>query len=329
MFVALLINERDRTEAKLASKALKYICPRCEKAVILAQGKVRRHYFRHEANSACPFGAPESWQHQEAKAVILGGVRARGLEAFPEVEVLSIEGDRRADVLAWAPSENSALSADLRRLAFEVQHTAISIEELSNRTTAYLTAAVPVIWIPVIDAKKFEHSRIVKGTNLFCVSEYSTPDWVREMYRHHGHLWIYVPQTNAFWRGWLLPSYRWRDGKEWYSPEGEYNSTSGYWNQLANKRDFFVEGPFPFADLRIVRVNRTAQKCLGLEGRRKFLVDLLPPGEGKNEPQRVRSDRVESATDADATWHRYEASVRIDNEWELAKFGPLEGLPSL
>ena len=115
--------------------------------------------------------------------------------AAPEVEVLSIVGDRRADVLVWAPQSEPPKPDDQRRMAIEVQYSAIESTSLSDRTTAYMNAKVPVIWIPIIDAAKLKTILRVDGTNLFKIPEYSAPFWIADMAAMQGHLWLYIPET--------------------------------------------------------------------------------------------------------------------------------------
>jgi hypothetical protein len=55
----------------------------------------------------------------------LNGARARGFEAEPELEVLSGEGDRRADIVVFAPSDGTTGAKLSKRRAFEVQYSAI------------------------------------------------------------------------------------------------------------------------------------------------------------------------------------------------------------
>lgn len=282
MFVALLESDKRRVEAVDAVRKQRHICPRCFDFVILHRAGVNRANFKHGKNSACPFGKSESWQHEQAKAAILAGARARGLNAEPEFEVISIDGDRRADVVVLAPAREPATDDRSRCRAFEVQYSAISYQNLMVRSNAYMSAGVPVLWIPVIDVEKFKPSEMysIVGTRLICLSGYSAPIWVEDIARLHRRLWIYVPQTNGFWRAWIMPHWSYKnpsnDGQD--SNGNYYSGSNGYWRQAAKKRDLYLDGPHPFEALRIVAGNHSDNQVIAPNGEKRWLVELLPDG---------------------------------------------------
>jgi Competence protein CoiA-like family len=280
MFVALLESDNSRVEAVDAIRKLLYICPRCFERVILHKGKKRRTHFKHGKNSDCPYGQGESLQHEQAKAAIVAGVRVRGAIAEPEQEVLSIDGDRRADVIAFAPPNEATKDKSKLRRAFEVQYSAISSDDLMTRTNAYMAVGLPVLWIAVIDHEKFKNIYSVEGTNFVCVSGYSAPSWVEDIARLHRRLWIYVPQTNGFWRAWLLPHWCYKNPTDpYFDSAGEHHSGSnGYWYQAAKKRELYLEGPYPFTALRIVAGNHSDNSAVAPKGEKRWLVELLPYG---------------------------------------------------
>jgi hypothetical protein len=277
MFVALLETDKSRIEAANAIRGLKHICPRCLAAVILHRGRIKRPHFKHDRDAACPYGQGESWQHEQAKADILAGIRARGLAAEPELEVLSVEGDRRADVIAFAPSIGSKESG---RRAFEVQYSPISFDDLQQRTFAYMAAGVPMLWIPVIDEGKFGTIYQVHGTKLVCVSGYSAPSWIQDIAKLHQRLWIYVPQSRAFWRAWLLPHWCYKNPTDSYydSSGNQHGGSNGYWFQAAKKRDLYMEGPYLFDSLKISTGNHINNRLVSPNGQKCWLVELLPEG---------------------------------------------------
>jgi len=59
---------------KLANKKDNYICPECNKDLILVQGKIRTHHFRHKVDSINPchhYSNPtESQIHKDAKMLM-------------------------------------------------------------------------------------------------------------------------------------------------------------------------------------------------------------------------------------------------------------------
>lgn len=124
MLVALLNDCRVR--ASVARRDEPFLCPGCDKSVLLVKGKVRVVHFRHKAIANCRFGAGESDAHLSAKNKFFEVLTLLGLKAEPEVDVLSIEGDRRADILVIAPEKKGGEPEHARRVAIEVQVSAIT-----------------------------------------------------------------------------------------------------------------------------------------------------------------------------------------------------------
>lgn len=308
MFVAHLEGGDYRIEAAAADRCNYHTCPNCNERVLLAKGRMRRPHFRHTKDSICTFSG-ESWQHEDAKAAILKGARVRGLKAEPEVPVLSVEGDRRADVLVWAPETNKLKPLDYRRLAFEVQHSACDPAHLVNRTRAYMAAGVPVIWIPVVDQNKLKEIFKVKSMNLYCSVGYSTPNWIKQIASIHDKLWVYVPQTNGFWRAWLLPHWRYKNPTEGYDADGNCHSGGGYYFRAKIQRDLYLQGPFLFSELSILRVNQTKNKTVSPKGEAAYLVELLYGAKEfasqcpiQQRRERLVSDGVDTGIDRYVEW---------------------------
>ncbi len=324
MFVALTQNSLERREAFSAEPKAEYVCPnvKCRRKMIFVNATKRRKHFRHSPNSDCIFRKGESPQHEEAKAVVLDGARSRGLRAAPELEILAIDGDRRADVVIWAPQTDPPKLDDHRRIAIEVQYSSIDEAQLITRTNAYMSAGVPVLWIPVLDRKRLNHIRRIQGTSLYRSSGYCAPIWVRSIAMLHGHVWVYVPGLESFWRGWLLPHWRYKNPKDWFDADGNERSSGGYWFRSERERDLVMEGPYVFTDLGIVRVNETENRLLGKSKSKRFLADLVPlPSASKKVVQpieyRERPDVVDGAYNG---LHDYELWVNRNGEWGVAEF---------
>lgn len=328
MLVALETPSNARTEATVAEKGHGYICPTCSEKVIFAKGLKYRWHFRHDKNSTC-LSAGETWQHEEAKSSILLGARCRQLSAEPEVPVLSIEGDRRADVIIWAPQTDPPKPDDQRRLAFEVQYSAVDCDALISRTQAYMAAGVPVIWIPVVDESKFKSLESVVGPSIFRISGYSTPPWVETIHALHGHLWFYVPQTKAYWRGWLLDHMLYKSPTEGYDAQGEYHTSGGYWYSAKRERDLYLEGPYDFGALKIARVNKSDNALISADGQRRFLVELQPVADGSLKICPIAKRRKPHIVNGrDTGFYSYEDCLRLDDRLLPAAFKACAALPA-
>jgi hypothetical protein len=327
MFVARTIDSGEPVEADKAAKSVRYICRKCKEDIILVKGKKVRAHFRHKPDSNCAYKVGETWQHLQTKIVILDALRGRGLQASLEVEVLSIDGDRRADVLVLSPQSDPPKADKERRLAIEVQYSTIDSTSLRHRTTAYMAAKVPVLWVSVVDASKFKAVHSVSETNFFKIPQYRVPFWISDIHAMHGHLRIYVPDTRAFWKGWLFPDMRWKNSTEGYDSDGNFHSSGGHWYAAAKTNDLFLEGPYEFNQLKIVRINHSANRRVLANDNWKYLVDLIAPGSSKQTEKRIdqRKRHYESNTDHDI-WKYF---VRIDDDWYEAETQKIIGLPIL
>ena len=131
-----------RVEAWAAEKGPAYACPNCHLEVILRKGQLVTHHFAHKPPVTCSWGKGETEAHRKAKKVLHDAMTARGLRAGVECEVLSTEGDRRADVLVWGRKGES-------RVAFEVQHQPLDYNTIERRTRAYAATGVRVCGRPI------------------------------------------------------------------------------------------------------------------------------------------------------------------------------------
>lgn len=332
MFIGLIEKCRTRVEADCASKQSEHVCPRCLSGVILAQGKVRSAYFRHHSNSDCPYGRAETKQHEQAKLAILHGARRRGLNADAELEVLSIDGDRRADVLVYAPSTANEKVPPLRRYAFEVQYSALATEQLMSRTLAYMSAAVPVIWIAVIDQTKLKSIFKVDENGMFVVSEFSVPSWVEDIGMLHQRLWLYIPETKGFWRGWLLPNWQFRNPTDSYydSSRAYHSGRIGFWRQAAKCRDLYLMGPYSFDALKIARRDHSMNKVIAPNGEKRSLVELLPDGVETPLECQIEQRRIWHMRNGEETDDYYYAEwLSVDGKDVKATFSKVNSLPAL
>lgn len=112
-----------------------FLCPACKKLVILKQGRMTTHHFAHKPHSTCTYGSGESEQHRRAKHEIAASLRAAGIQG---VEIEKDFRKVRADVYClWRG----------RQLAFEVQISRLTMDQIYERTAAYQKLGIAVMWI--------------------------------------------------------------------------------------------------------------------------------------------------------------------------------------
>lgn len=314
MLIALWGDDRARIEAAQAAKGAAYTCPGCGEPVTLAKGRIRRPYFRHRPGAFCSYAAFETPEHQQAKEDFAAAYRARGLSCDVEVEVLSIDGDRRADVLLNAPGDGY-------RVALEVQNSTLDYATLERRTCAYLAAGVAVIWVPILIRKRLGEPHRIAGTEIFYVSRYSAPPWQLWIHDLQGQLWFYDPVIRGVWRGTLDRCMLYRNPTSWIE-DGDEHSTDGVWYASERWRSLFLQGPFSLSLLRARRVRWAARKRRGYHlpggiGAKFVLVD--EPSDYAM-PVRIGPAQIEAA----GGFHDYRVEQRVGDAWVSAS---LAGVP--
>jgi hypothetical protein len=110
-------------EARDAQRGPEHRCPGCHDAVILKRGTKRLPHFAHLPFADC-FFAFESYEHLQAKVMLLDRFRLLGLHAQVEVP---LRPDRRVDLAVILESG--------KRLAIEIQASAIGVDDIKARIT--------------------------------------------------------------------------------------------------------------------------------------------------------------------------------------------------
>lgn len=190
MLVAIRSEDRERVDAFSAEPSTRYECPNCGRLVRLRNGAVRIRHFAHQPDSSCPYASGESMGHQRAKIALWRTFQSRGLRCEPEVFVQTLSGDRRADVMVWSPSGS--------RVAIEVQHSSISLEDIHDRTAAYLMTGIPVLWT-ALARPWFPEDEYPEAT---LIAKYAAPLWQRWIHGYNfGELWFIDPVHNVVMLG--------------------------------------------------------------------------------------------------------------------------------
>lgn len=291
-------DDRLRIEAAQAQKGPSYACPGCGEPVTLAKGRIRRPYFGHRPGALCSYAALETWEHQQAKEDFAAAYRARNLPCDVEMEVLSIDGDRRADVLLHAPG-------DAYRVALEVQHSTLDYAPLERRTGAYLTAGVAAMWVPILIRKRLGKPSRIVGTDIFYVSHYSAPPWQLWIHDLQGQLWFYDPVARGIWRGFLDNCMLYRNPTSWFA-DGDEHSAGGHWYASERWSALFLQGPFSLSDLRTHRVKWVPRKRHAYHLPGGIGADFMLADEAADYAMPVRIGATEAQTAGDFRYYRVE-----------------------
>jgi hypothetical protein len=175
---------------------------------------------------------------------------ARGRRAEVEYVVTGLPGDRRADVMVW--------SATGQRLAFELQHTSIGLDEIEARASCYARAGIAQIWIPFLSTAIWSNAEPRSG-KLF-VEKYSARPFERWIHGLHGTqgMWMYSPRHKKFWRARLAGHQLWVEESTWFETGGEERSAGGFYRWSKRYRELTMSGPYQLEKLKIVLTKRKA-----------------------------------------------------------------------
>lgn len=122
--------------ARDAQKPGIFTCPECGEPVTLRKGSVKIHHFAHRGTTSCGYGKGESELHMDLKMQVYDSLRTH-----PDVTEIALEaavGKVRPDVLATIRGQ---------QVAFEIQISSLSIEDLYRRTAACSAQDIAMIWI--------------------------------------------------------------------------------------------------------------------------------------------------------------------------------------
>ncbi len=234
-----------RITAALAERGPEYRCPGCKGLLILRKGRKVVHHFAHKPPTSCSWAKGETQAHLEAKQLVYDALSRRGVRAQLEFVVDTLPGDRRADVMAWAPND--------RMIAFELQHTAIGRDEIERRAFSYARAGIAQAWIPFIGANVWKDG-VPKHGGWF-VPRYSPRDFERWVHGFNGKegMWMYDPSDKVFWLGRLAGHQTYVEESTWYSEGGEENYSGGFWKYSKRYKELTLEGPYD-ADKLLIQV---------------------------------------------------------------------------
>lgn len=126
---------RARTKADLAC-----IVPECDLPLTTHARTTKRDGFVHLRHPDDALHSAESLMHQQAKAVVVAWLRAKYPHVRIDPEVVLVNGERRPDVYAENPATGN-------RLAFEVQYSALTVEQWDRRHEWYSDHGIVDVWL--------------------------------------------------------------------------------------------------------------------------------------------------------------------------------------
>ncbi|MEU7046478.1 competence protein CoiA family protein [Streptomyces varsoviensis] len=114
------------------------VCPECAHPVHAKVSRYGLRFFAHDSGSPTCALAGESMEHHLLKLELATAVRAAGYHA--ELEVRGPDANWRADVMASSPGGTAWM-------AWEAQLSAITAQEITERTARFAKDGVRVCWV--------------------------------------------------------------------------------------------------------------------------------------------------------------------------------------
>lgn len=263
-----------RIEAREAVRFVEYRCPHCGAPVVLRQGGSAGVRFAHRRRSSCDWNRSESQAHQLAKLALRDAIVARGLRTELEWELPWMErplessedltvdrrNDRRADLVVWSPTG--------RPVVIELQHSALTLDQLEQRAFFYAGAGAAQIWLPFLDGELLTAAAERPGgkEGNRHIARYAVPRWQRWLHGYNfGELWFYDSVGAALWRGQLSAHRITVTPQNWLQKglNDVHNGALEYRYASKRWRDLTLWGPYRPDMLRIDLGYRAAAELSG------------------------------------------------------------------
>lgn len=233
MLVALRMEPVERVEAGKDVAPGDFQCPECRWPVILKRGRVKVPHFAHQPGSQPCASGGESVTHMRAKTLLAKQFRAQGYEVV--LEEAHPRHQRRVDVAVTLIDRAGAV----RRIAVEVQDSAISVDEVKRRTTADRHAGFfATLWVFTLSRLRRARS-VLPGYELrlpeemrYLINRWRTPIAVLDI--EHEQLFLVSTATAV------------REGESYHDEYGGEQWSAGRILK-ATKQVFTVPGEFALA----------------------------------------------------------------------------------
>lgn len=239
------------TLAALAVRGGEYRCPKCNGILVLKQGRIVIHHFAHKPPTDCTFASGETYAHMKAKTLVYEAFCSRSVRAELEYVVDTLPGDRRADVMIWSPSGR-------KRIAIELQHVAVGLEEIEARSFSYARVDIAQLWIPFLDRDELLRARQIGS--VLVIERYSPrpfEKWIHGLYMRDG-MWMYEPKSQTFWNAIIAPHKLYVEDRTFRDESGDELDAGGYYKNSKRYRDLYLIGPRNIGELKINITKRSA-----------------------------------------------------------------------
>jgi competence protein CoiA len=185
-------------------------CPGCKHELVLRKGNIKVHHFAHKPPYHCRRGEGESEAHRKCKESIYNA-----LSQYDHVTGLDVEADFGTVIADVYCVINNV------PVAIEIQRSNLSVNEISERTSAYEKLGIHVLWLALFNKKLGEDRYSPKAWEKWCHATYfgRVYYWVADL--------TIVPVHFSEYQNYV-------ESSSWYNEYGEEQSAGGYYK--ASKR---------------------------------------------------------------------------------------------
>lgn len=152
-----------------------------------------------------------------------------------------------------------------RRIAFELQHTLIALEDIERRANSYAKSGIAQMWIPFMGSSIWQKGKLLKTGEWF-VAEYSARPferWIHGFNQGEG-MWMYDPKKKMFWLGKMEGHQKYVSETTYYTEGGDENYGGGYYRYSKRYKELKLNGPFNAQSLKVELKTRKAFSRGGL-----------------------------------------------------------------
>ena len=202
-----------RTEDELkvmANKSEKvhgpFQCPACKYALVLRKGNIKVHHFAHKTKGYCQRGEGESETHKKCKESIYNA-----LSQYDHITDLDLEVDLGtviADVFCVIQNVP---------VAIEIQRSNLSVNKITERTSAYEKLGIYVLWLALFNKARFAKDHF---------SPSAWEKWCHATYFGRVYYWVEELTITPVH---FLPYEHYVEQSSWYGEGGEERHAGGYY----------------------------------------------------------------------------------------------------
>ncbi len=187
-------------------------CPGCKHELVLRKGRIKVHHFAHKPPCNCQRGEGESEAHRKCKESIYNA-----LSQYDHVTALDVEADFGTVIADVYCVINNV------PVAIEIQRSKLSVNQITERTSAYEKLGIHVLWLALFNKNLREERYSPKAWEKWCHTTY-----FGRVYYWIENLTIAPVHFNEY--------QNYVDSKSWYNEYGEEQSAGGYYKSSKRYR---------------------------------------------------------------------------------------------